>query len=92
MHQDTGPTFGSDFDAPKKALVEREERERQNSGRSKRNRPRAHNPIERCAACSRGVKNRNLGGFFGRSAITGPLLCVTCADQPPQPLLLVEVW
>ncbi len=41
----------------------------------------------RCVACNAHVTNRNLGGNDGRSALTGPVWCLRCADYPQQLLL-----
>jgi hypothetical protein len=40
-----------------------------------------------CIACDTPVTNRNLGGFDGNSALSGPLWCQRCADYPVQLLL-----
>jgi len=45
-------------------------------------------PIRRCVSCGSLVRNKNLGGNDGRSALTGGLYCVRCADFPSQLLLL----
>ena len=34
----------------------------------------------RCVACGSRVTNRNLGGNDGRSALSGPVWCLSCAD------------
>jgi len=34
----------------------------------------------RCAVCGCTVTNENLGGDNGRSALSGELFCLTCAD------------
>ena len=44
-------------------------------------------PLRRCVACDKPVTNRNLGGYDGRSALSGPLWCINCADLPQQRLL-----
>jgi len=49
-------------------------------------RPR-RSPVRRCVACGARVTNRNLGGNNGRSALSGPLWCLQCADRPQQLLL-----
>ena len=41
-------------------------------------------PIRRCIACDSRVRNRNLGGNEGRSALTGNLWCLRCANYPRQ--------
>jgi hypothetical protein len=41
----------------------------------------------RCVACDTPVTNRNLGGYNGRSALSGILWCMGCADLPQQRLL-----
>ena len=41
----------------------------------------------RCISCRARVTNRNLGGFNGRSARSGSLFCLRCADWPSQLLL-----
>jgi hypothetical protein len=33
-----------------------------------------------CAACGVRVNHRNLGGYAGRSALTGDLYCLRCAN------------
>jgi hypothetical protein len=43
--------------------------------------------IRRCAACDSHITNRNLGGNDGRSALSGPVWCLRCADYPRQRLL-----
>jgi len=43
-----------------------------------------------CVACGSAVTNRNLGGFDGRSALSGHLWCEDCADSPRQLVLRVE--
>ncbi len=43
--------------------------------------------MRRCAACNSRVTNRNLGGNDGRSALTGTVWCLRCADYPQQRLL-----
>ena len=40
-----------------------------------------------CVACGSAVTNRNLGGNGGRSALTGPVWCLRCADYPRQLVL-----
>jgi len=44
-------------------------------------------PKRRCIACGFVVTNRNLGGFDGRSALSGVLRCERCADYLRQLLL-----
>ena len=41
----------------------------------------------RCVSCDSRVTNRNLGGYDGRSARTGPVWCVNCADYALQLVL-----
>ena len=36
--------------------------------------------LRRCVVCGCAVSNKNLGGFNGRSALTGDLFCLSCAD------------
>jgi hypothetical protein len=48
---------------------------------------RGHNDRRQCVCCGTRVSNRNLGGYCGRSAMTGPLYCFRCADWLPQLLL-----
>jgi len=43
--------------------------------------------IRHCVACGARVRNKNLGGNGGRSALTGPVWCYECADWPQQLLL-----
>ena len=43
--------------------------------------------IRRCVSCDSRVTNLNLGGYGDRSALTGPIWCLRCADYPPQLLL-----
>jgi len=43
--------------------------------------------VRHCVACDSPVRNKNLGGSDGRSALTGPLWCYDCADYPRQLLL-----
>ena len=43
--------------------------------------------VRRCVSCDSRVTNQNLGGFGGRSALTGPVWCLRCADFPSQLLL-----
>lgn len=54
---------------------------------SRRVSSRRRSPIRRCVACGVPVTNRNLGGNDGRSALSGPLWCLECADCPQQLLL-----
>jgi hypothetical protein len=44
-------------------------------------------PLRRCVACDVRITNRNLGGYNGRSTLSGELWCTDCADLPPQRLL-----
>jgi hypothetical protein len=39
--------------------------------------------LRNCVACGSPVSNRNLGGFAGRSALSGKLFCLACADIVP---------
>jgi hypothetical protein len=34
-----------------------------------------------CVGCGTRVTNKNVGGFTGRSALTGRLFCLDCADE-----------
>ena len=36
--------------------------------------------VRHCVACGSRVRNKNLGGNGGRSALTGPVWCLDCAD------------
>lgn len=36
--------------------------------------------LRRCVGCGAHVTNENLGGYNGRSALTGDLFCLSCAD------------
>jgi hypothetical protein len=47
-------------------------------------------PIRRCVSCGSLVRNKNLGGNDGRSALTGDLYCLRCADFQRQLLLRLE--
>jgi hypothetical protein len=47
--------------------------------------------IRRCVACGVPVRNKNLGGHDGRSALTGRLWCNDCADWPKQLVLRLRV-
>jgi hypothetical protein len=42
----------------------------------------------RCVVCGKRVDNANLGGYDGRSARTGPVWCVNCADYALQLVLV----
>ena len=53
--------------------------------------PIAKAPVRRCVVCGSRVTNRNLGGYNGRSALSGTLWCSRCADSPAQRILLLEV-
>jgi hypothetical protein len=44
----------------------------------------------RCVACGSRVTNRTLGGNDGRSALSGPVWCLRCADYPQQLLLALR--
>jgi hypothetical protein len=48
--------------------------------------------IRRCASCDARVSNRSLGGFNGRSALSGVLFCQRCADWPGQLFLNFGRW
>ena len=37
-------------------------------------------PARRCVSCNSRITNRNLGGNDGRSALSGPVWCLSCAD------------
>ena len=41
--------------------------------------------VRGCVACGWRVTNRNLGGFDGRSALSGSLWCYDCADGRATP-------
>jgi hypothetical protein len=43
--------------------------------------------VRRCVACEKPVRNKNLGGNNGGSALVGPVWCYECADWPQQRLL-----
>lgn len=43
--------------------------------------------VRQCIACDSPVRNKNLGGNDGRSALTGPVWCYECADFPSQRVL-----
>jgi hypothetical protein len=43
--------------------------------------------VRQCVACGTRVTNRSLGGWSGRSAMTGGLWCAECADHPRQLML-----
>jgi hypothetical protein len=43
--------------------------------------------LRRCVSCDTPVTDRNLGGFDGRSALTGSLWCYQCADYALQLIL-----
>jgi hypothetical protein len=40
--------------------------------------------LRHCVACGCTVTNQNLGGYNGRSALSGELFCVSCADGRPE--------
>jgi hypothetical protein len=40
--------------------------------------------LRRCVACSTEITNENLGGYDGRSALSGDLWCLDCADGRKQ--------
>jgi len=44
-------------------------------------------PMRRCVSCDSRITNRNLGGNSGRSALSGSVWCLRCADFPQQFLL-----
>jgi len=44
-------------------------------------------PVRRCVSCNSRLTNHNLGGNDGRSALTGPVWCLDCADYPLQLVL-----
>lgn len=39
-----------------------------------------HRAVRQCVACGRFVGNSNLGGYDGKSALSGRLWCLRCAD------------
>jgi hypothetical protein len=41
-------------------------------------------PLRRCVVCHAPVTNQNLGGYNGRSALSGDLWCLLCADGRPE--------
>jgi len=41
-------------------------------------------------SCAVRVRNANFGGFDGKSALTGLLYCLLCADFPKQLVLIRE--
>jgi hypothetical protein len=43
--------------------------------------------VRQCVVCGTRVTNRSLGGCFGRSAQTGLVWCLSCADFARQLLL-----
>jgi hypothetical protein len=43
-----------------------------------------HDATRRCVSCGRFVGDGNLGGHDGRSALTGPVWCLSCADYARQ--------
>ncbi len=43
--------------------------------------------VRQCVACGMRVTNRSLGDCSGRSALTGPVWCLNCADFACQLLL-----
>jgi hypothetical protein len=45
--------------------------------------------FRRCVCCSRSVSNKTLGGFDGRSGLSGELFCLTCADSAPPTFLAI---
>ena len=49
-----------------------------------------HQEKRRCVSCGRRITNRNLGGNDRRSALSGPLWCLRCADYASQLLLRFE--
>jgi hypothetical protein len=40
--------------------------------------------LRRCVACNVEVTNESLGGYDGRSALSGDLWCLACADGRKQ--------
>ena len=46
-----------------------------------------HQEKRRCVSCGRRITNRNLGGNDRRSALSGPLWRLSCADYPNQLLV-----
>ncbi len=38
-----------------------------------------------CCGCGVAVTNRNIGGYEGRSALTGRLFCDLCAEEAEKP-------
>jgi hypothetical protein len=44
--------------------------------------------VRRCVACDAKVTNQNLGGYSGKSALTGELWCERCSDYPSQLVLI----
>jgi hypothetical protein len=46
-----------------------------------------HQESCQCVCCARRISNRVLGGYSGRSALTGLLWCLSCADYASQLLL-----
>lgn len=41
---------------------------------------RRRNELRRCVVCGIAVKNENLAGYCGRTALSGRLSCPTCED------------
>ena len=69
-------------------FLQRETALRQRKGEAKRCRF-FHQRKRSCVCCGRRIRNRSLGGYSGRSALSGFLFCLRCADCPPQLLLPV---
>lgn len=46
--------------------------------------------VRLCVSCDSRITNRNLGGNSGRSALSGPVWCLRCADYPRQLVLSLE--
>jgi hypothetical protein len=42
-------------------------------------------PLRQCVVCHVPVTNQNLGGYNGRSALSGDLFCLSCADGRHKP-------
>ena len=45
----------------------------------------AETALRRCVVCGAHVTNQNLGGYDGRSALSGDLWCLSCADGRRNP-------
>jgi hypothetical protein len=46
--------------------------------------PAPETELRRCVECGVHVTNSNLGGYSGRSALSGDLWCLDCADGRKQ--------